>query len=169
MGLFGGGGGGIDDCGIRGLPGCCCRGGGGGGRHIGGWPPIPIGGGRGLGGAWPACGGGGGIFGGAGLNCWTWGCIIGGGIVWPGCCGWTCQGGCPATGIGGNAAPWGGGGGRNAGIGPGATVPFAKGRGGMVPLDWGTFESVGGPLANKVWGLLFWAVGLLAAKTLSAI
>jgi hypothetical protein len=26
--------------------------------------------------------------------------------------------------------------------------------------------SVGGPLANRVWGLLFWLVGLLSAKTL---
>lgn len=63
-----------------------------------------------------------------------------------------------------------GGGGRNA-IGGGGTDPLAKGRGGSgvprVPLGRGALESVGGPLANKVWGLLFWAPGLLAAKTRS--
>lgn len=49
--------------------------------------------------------------------------------------------------------------------------PFAKGRGGTgaatVPLACATGGSVGGPLAKSVWGLLFWLLGLLAAKTLS--
>lgn len=73
--------------------------------------------------------------------------------------------------MGGNAAACGGGGGgRTAEIGPEA-APFAYGRGGTgpptVPLAWGAFCSDGGPLANKVWGLLFWELGLFAAKILS--
>lgn len=167
----GGGGGGIEDWGNRGgRPPCCWGGGGGGGRQTGCWPVIAVGGGRGLGGAGTDCGGGGGgILEWGGLNCWTGGGgIIGGGIDWPGCC-W-CHACCPASGIGGKGTAWGGGG-RRAGMAGGAT-PLTKGRGGtgaaMVPLAWGTLESVGGPLANKVWGLLFWALGLLAAKTLSA-
>lgn len=65
-----------------------------------------------------------------------------------------------------------GGGGRSTGIWPECTAPFEKGRGGtgppIAPLAWGTLVSDGGPLANKVCGLLFWVPGLLAAKTLSA-
>ena len=116
----------------------------------------------------PPCIGGCGMFGGGGLN-WTGGAgMTGGGIGWPCWGGWPCQADWPPTCIGANAA-FGGGGGRSAGIGPGATTPFAKGRGGtgatIAPLAWEA--SVGGPLANRVWGLLFWVVGLLAAKTLS--
>ncbi|WRX09894.1 hypothetical protein QQP08_002381 [Theobroma cacao] len=77
---------------------------------------------------------------------------------------------CGGTCIGGKGTLCGGGG-RSTGIGPGGTVPFAKGRGGtgapIAPLAWGPEGSDGGALANKVWGLLFWAFGLLAAKTLS--
>jgi len=120
--------------------------------------------GGGLGNRGAACGGGRAMFGGGGLN-WTGG----GGIGWPCCSGWPCQAGCPATCIGVNAA-FGGGGRCSAGTGPGATAPSAKGRGGTgaitAPLAW--VGSVAGPLANRVWGLLFWLVGLLAAKTLSA-
>lgn len=64
-----------------------------------------------------------------------------------------------------------GGGGWIAGAAGGGKGPFAKGRGGTgaatVPLACATGGSVGGPLAKSVWGLLFWLLGLLAAKTLS--